>query len=125
MLPDLLDLLHVGRFLVAGRDQVNQVQKCQNYQGYVENVVLVEGGVEAEVVDLQPEYHVDLGVVGVGGEGTYAQLNHPHRRDQHQDHVEKKTVHPSLIFLHRVETTAAGDSDPKFDGPLLHAPKNV
>ena len=125
MFPDLLDLLHVGRFLVAGRDQVYQVQKGQNYQGYVEYVVLVESGVESEVVNLQPEYHVDLGVVGVGGEGTYAQLDHPHRCDQHQNHVEKKTVHPSLVFFHWMETTATRNSDTKFDSPLLHAPKNV
>lgn len=125
MLPDLLDLFHVGRFLIAGCDEVYEVQKCEDDEGYVEDVVLVEGGVEAQIVNLQTEYHVDLGVVGVGGEGTYAQLDHPHRCDQHQDHVEEKTVHPGLVLLHGVETATTGDSDSKFDGPLLHAPKDV
>lgn len=125
MLSYLFDLLHVGRLLVAGDHQVDQREEGPYQKGYVEHVVLVKGRVKPQVPDLQPKNHVDLGVVSIGGERTNAQLHHPHRSNQHQNHIEEETVHPCLVLLHRVETAAAGNTDTELDRPLLHTPQHV
>lgn len=91
----------------------------------MENVVLVKNRVKPQVVNLQSEYHVDLGVVGVRWERTDAKLDHSHRCYQHQYHIEKKAVHPSLVFLHRMEAAAARNSDSEFDSSLLNTPEHV
>ena len=71
---------------------------------------------------MQPEYHVDLCVVGIGGERADAELNHTHRRYEHENHVEEEAVHPCLVFLHGVEPTATGNADAKLDSPFLNTP---
>lgn len=78
MLPDLFDFFHIVRLFVAGDHEIDEREEGPNQKGNVEHIVLVKSRVKPEVPDLQPEYHVDLSVVSVAGEGTYAQLHHPH-----------------------------------------------
>lgn len=78
MVADPVDFLHIGWFFIAGDEHVDESNASPDHERDGEDVVLVEDGVELHVLQLQADDHVNLGFVGVGGEGGDAQLNHAH-----------------------------------------------
>ena len=125
MVANPVDFLHIWWFFIAGDEHVDECNASPDHESDREDVVLVEDGVELHVLELQADDHVDLSFVGVGGEGGNAQLNHAHRRYQHQDHVEEEGVEPSLPLTHGVKTADAGNAHAELDCALLNAPNEI
>jgi hypothetical protein len=72
---------HIVWFAVARKALEDHGEASPYHKSNGEYAILIEGGVELHVVELQHDYHVYLSVASVGGEGSDAQLDHPHRGD--------------------------------------------
>ena len=88
MFADSLNILHVLWFFVAGHQQIDQVEKGEDDESYMEDVLLVENRVELQIVYLQTKYHVYFSVVGVCRKRADTELNNSNRSYQHKNNVE-------------------------------------
>ena len=74
---------------------------------------------------METNNNVDLCISSVGRKRRNTKLNNSNGGYQHNNYIEKKTIHPSLILLHWMKATQAWHSGTKAKSSLLYTPYHI